>query len=39
VIVSTSSPARAPEGTVVVPKPVKVDRLLDVLSELCREAG
>lgn len=39
VIVSTSSPGKAPEGTVVVPKPVKVERLLDVINELCREAG
>jgi signal transduction histidine kinase len=39
VIVSTSSPARAPEGSLVVPKPVQVDRLLDALAEVCREAG
>lgn len=39
VIVSTSSPARAPEGAFVVPKPVKVERLLDAIAELCREAG
>jgi signal transduction histidine kinase len=39
VIVSTSSPARAPEGAFIVPKPVEVDRLLSAIAEICREAG
>jgi two-component system sensor histidine kinase/response regulator len=34
VIVSTSSPARAPSGVVVVPKPLKLDRLIDSVAEL-----
>ncbi|HEY3595596.1 MAG TPA: hybrid sensor histidine kinase/response regulator, partial [Polyangiaceae bacterium] len=33
VIVSTSNPARAPSGVIVVPKPLKLDRLLDVVAE------
>ena len=40
VIVSTSSPGRAPAGVVVVPKPLKLDRLLDAVAALWnREAG
>ena len=35
VIISTSDPARAPAGSVVVPKPVDVDRLLAVLRDAC----
>jgi CheY-like chemotaxis protein len=34
VIVSTSNPARAPSGVVVIPKPLKLDRLLDTVAEL-----
>jgi CheY-like chemotaxis protein len=34
VVVSTSTPARAPSGVIVVPKPLKLDRLLDVVAEL-----
>ncbi|HEU4580125.1 MAG TPA: response regulator [Polyangiaceae bacterium] len=34
VIVSTSSPGRAPAGVVVVPKPLKLDRLLDAVAAL-----
>jgi two-component system, sensor histidine kinase and response regulator len=34
VIVSTSNPARAPSGVVVVPRPLKLDRLLDTVADL-----
>jgi two-component system sensor histidine kinase/response regulator len=34
VIVSTSSPSRAPEGVLVVPKPVKLERLLEMVADL-----
>lgn len=34
VIVSTSNPARAPSGVIVVPKPLKLDRLLDTVTAL-----
>jgi two-component system sensor histidine kinase/response regulator len=37
VIISTSSPSRAPKGVVVVPKPVKLDRLLGTVADLCRQ--
>jgi CheY-like chemotaxis protein len=36
VVVSTSNPARAPSGVVVVPKPLKLDHLLDAVDELFR---
>lgn len=32
VIVSTSTPSRAPEGLLVVPKPVSLDRLLEIVA-------
>ncbi len=35
VVVSTSDPSRAPPGLPVVPKPVKLDRLLDAVKQLC----
>ena len=37
VIISTSNPGRAPAGVVVVPKPLKLDRLLDTVSSLWRQ--
>jgi two-component system, sensor histidine kinase and response regulator len=37
VIVSTSNPARAPTGVIVVPKPLKLDRLLDSVAALFAE--
>jgi CheY-like chemotaxis protein len=37
VIVSTSNPSRAPTGAIVVPKPLKLDRLLHTVAELWRE--
>jgi two-component system sensor histidine kinase/response regulator len=36
VIMYTSNPAQAPAGAVVVPKPLKFDRLLDAVAELWR---
>ncbi|MBK7861388.1 MAG: response regulator [Archangiaceae bacterium] len=36
VIVSTSTPLGAPPGTVVIPKPLRLDRLLDAVAELWR---
>ncbi len=36
VIVSTSTPGRAPAGVVVVPKPLKLERLLDAVAALWR---
>jgi two-component system sensor histidine kinase/response regulator len=36
VIISTSLPARAPEGVVVMPKPAKLELLLETISDLCR---
>ena len=39
VIVSTSSPGRAPAGVVVVPKPLKLDRLLDAVAALWNQEG
>lgn len=38
VIVSTSNPARAPAGVIVVPKPLKLDRLLEAVAGLWRDA-
>jgi signal transduction histidine kinase len=35
VIASTASPAGAPSGVVVVPKPLKLDRLLETVADLC----
>lgn len=37
VIVSTSNPARAPSGVTVVPKPLKLARLLDTVADLWTE--
>ena len=37
-IVSTSNPSRAPAGVVVLPKPVRLERLLDLVADLCTEA-
>ncbi len=37
VIVSTSNPSRAPSGAVVVPKPLKLDRLLNAVAALWPE--
>jgi CheY-like chemotaxis protein len=34
VIVSTANPAGAPSGAVVIPKPLKLDRLLDTVAGL-----
>lgn len=39
VIVSTSNPARAPAGVIVVPKPLVLERLLDTVADLWREEG
>jgi CheY-like chemotaxis protein len=36
VIVSTSNPARAPAGATVVPKPVRLEKLLDAVAQLWR---
>jgi two-component system sensor histidine kinase/response regulator len=36
VIVSTSNPSRAPLGVAVVPKPVRLERLLEMVADLCR---
>jgi len=36
VIVSTSNPARAPAGVIVVPKPLVLERLLDTVADLWR---
>lgn len=36
VIVSTSDPTRAPPGTILIPKPVKLARLLDTAARLIR---
>ena len=35
VIVSTSEPTRAPAGAILIPKPVKLARLLDTVARLC----
>jgi len=37
VVVSTSNPSRAPAGALVVPKPLKLERLLDTVADLWRE--
>jgi hypothetical protein len=37
VIVSTSNPSRAPHGAIVVPKPLKLDRLLSTVADLWRD--
>jgi CheY-like chemotaxis protein len=37
VIVSTSNPSRAPRGAIVVPKPLKLDRLLSTVADLWRD--
>ena len=37
VIVSTSSPSRAPKGVLIVAKPVNLDRLLEAVADLWRE--
>jgi two-component system, sensor histidine kinase and response regulator len=37
VIVSTSTPSRAPKGLLVVPKPVRLDQLLETVADLWRE--
>jgi len=36
VVVSTSTPSRAPSGAVIVPKPFKIQRLLDAVARLHR---
>ena len=36
VVVSTSTPSRAPSGAVIVPKPFKIQRLLDAVAKLHR---
>ncbi len=38
VIVSTSSPSRAPEGALMVPKPIRLDRLLETVASLSARA-
>jgi len=35
VVASTASPAGAPSGVVVVPKPLKLERLLETVAGLC----
>ena len=35
VIVSTSDPARAPEGCAVMPKPIKLTRMLEEVGKIC----
>lgn len=37
VVVSTSNPTRAPAGVLVVPKPLKLERLLDTVADLWRD--
>ena len=37
VIISTSTPSRAPPGALVLPKPVKLDHLLAAVEDLCRD--
>ncbi|HVX96630.1 MAG TPA: response regulator [Polyangia bacterium] len=37
VIISTSNPSRAPSGVVVLPKPVRLERILEVLTDVCGE--
>jgi two-component system, sensor histidine kinase and response regulator len=38
VVIATSDPTRAPSGATVMPKPVKLERLLEVVRRACREA-
>jgi two-component system sensor histidine kinase/response regulator len=37
VIISTSNPSRAPAGVRVLPKPVKLEHLLEMVAEVCGE--
>jgi CheY-like chemotaxis protein/anti-sigma regulatory factor (Ser/Thr protein kinase) len=37
VVVSTSEPKRAPAGAILIPKPVKLDRLLDTVARLAHK--
>jgi two-component system sensor histidine kinase/response regulator len=37
VIISTSNPSRAPTGVRVLPKPVKLEQLLEMVAEVCGE--
>ena len=37
VIISTSNPSRAPAGVRVLPKPVKLEQLLEMVAEVCGE--
>jgi hypothetical protein len=39
VLVSTSSPARAPQGAPMMPKPVDLDRLLETIADLASRPG
>jgi CheY-like chemotaxis protein len=38
-IVATSTPMRAPPGVVVVSKPLKLERLLDAVADVCRDGA
>jgi len=38
VIVSTSNPSRAPSGVIVLPKPVRLERLLELVADICGDA-
>lgn len=38
VAIATSDPSRAPSGALVLPKPLTIDRLLDVVRGSCGEA-
>jgi CheY-like chemotaxis protein len=38
VVISTSDPTRAPPGVLILRKPVRVERLLDVVTQLMRGA-
>jgi CheY-like chemotaxis protein len=35
VIVSTSNPSRAPSGVIVLPKPVRLERLMEMVADIC----
>ena len=39
VVVSTAEPRSAPPGVVVIPKPLKLERLLETVAALCRPTG
>jgi len=39
VIVSTSNPSRAPAGVIVLPKPVRLERLLELVADICGAAA